>query len=51
MSRVPLRLRRLKPRSGVAALVPLALAGWRCDDRALGADAIAEALNQLGFWR
>ena len=46
----PLQQRLPKAFVGALGLVPLARLGWMFSKDALGANPIAEALNQLGFW-
>jgi sulfoxide reductase heme-binding subunit YedZ len=46
----PLSQRLPKAFIGALALVPLVRLGWRFYRNALGANPIAEALNQLGLW-
>ena len=46
----PLQQRLPKALFGALGLVPLARLGWMFSKDALGANPIAEALNQLGFW-
>jgi sulfoxide reductase heme-binding subunit YedZ len=46
----PLQQRLLKLSVGLAALIPAARTAYRFFTDALGANPIAEALNQLGLW-
>jgi sulfoxide reductase heme-binding subunit YedZ len=46
----PLQQRLGKAAVGALGLLPLLRLGWRFSQDALGANPIAEALNQLGFW-
>jgi sulfoxide reductase heme-binding subunit YedZ len=46
----PLQQRLGKAAVGALALLPLVRLGWRFKQGALGANPIAEVLNQLGFW-
>lgn len=49
MSR-PLRQRLPKVITGLLALIPASRTGWLFFTDGLGANPIAEAMNQLGFW-
>jgi len=46
----PLRQRLPKVITGLLALIPVSRTGWRFFTDGLGANPIAEAMNQLGFW-